>query len=135
MMQRWHVFEFMMKDVYCATPATTLQELTRNLVQRQITGAPVVDEDRVLLGVVSLVDVAVACQFESEQNATLVKHIMKSPVLTMDLEATLPTAVQRFQDHRVHRLVVTHKGRVSGILSCRDLLGAIVEQTGYLGLL
>lgn len=35
------------------------------------------------------------------------------------------------EKQRVHRLVVTDKGRVAGVLSCLELLPTVKEVTGF----
>lgn len=122
----------MTRGVYCATPDLSLRELTRELVTRKATGAPVVDEQGFLVGVISFSDVAVDGAFgEKSLGERKVEEVMSRRVVTIDQAAPLMTAVQKFQKHRVHRLVVTHNDRVVGVLSPIDLLGAILERTGY----
>lgn len=120
-----HVFELMTRNPYCARPETPIKELVKQLVQRKATAAPVVDEGEQLVGLVSLVDVAVSPQ------ATSVREIMQLRVHSVEHSASLTGAAMLMMQHRVHRLVVTDQLHVVGVLSCLDLLPAVWEQTGY----
>ena len=130
-MAKWNAFEFMTRDVYCARPEMTLRELTRELVLHKVTGAPVVDEEKRLVGVVSLTDVAVDATQQADASARTVQEIMQRHVISVSVGAGLTTVVDLFKTHRVHRLIVTHDDRVCGVLSPLDLLDAILERVGY----
>jgi len=55
----------------------------------------------------------------------LVKHIMKSPVVSLLAEQTLPFAVEIMEFRHVRHLpVIDDLGRLVGLVSHRDLLGA-----------
>ena len=51
------VADIMQRDVESISPDATVRELTRLLSDRDISGAPVVDEDGALVGVVSATDI------------------------------------------------------------------------------
>lgn len=128
MSKRWHAFEFMTRHPYCVKQDTPLSEVTREMVERRITGAPVLGEHEELVGIVTFADIAV---HTLRTPAGTVRDVMQRRVYTVDQAATLTTVVSELQSHRVHRLVVTDHGRVVGIISALDLLGAILERTGY----
>lgn len=125
----------MTRRVYCAKPNTTLAELTRELTQLRASGAPVVNDDGLLVGFISLTDVAQAAVEGDAIKSRPVSDLMRRRVFDIDQAATVVTAVQKFKEYRVHRLVVTCNDRVVGILSLIDLMDAILERTGYPGVL
>ncbi|MBS2038844.1 CBS domain-containing protein [bacterium] len=120
-----HVFELMTRNPYCASPQTPVSQLVRRLVELKATAAPVIDESEELVGLVSLVDVAVSPE------AGCVREIMQLRVHSVEHSASLSSAAQMMREHRVHRLVVTEGRRVVGVLSCLDLLPALGEKFGY----
>ena len=124
----FHVFELMTHHPYCAAPDTSIPELIRELVSRRATAAPVIDGEEKLVGLISLVDVAVA---SLEGTAHTVGDLMQRRVFSIEHSATLTSAAELMSTHRVHRLVVTNQERVAGILSCLDLLPSVKEATGY----
>lgn len=128
MSKRWHAFEFMTRSPYCVKRDMPLSEVTRQMVERRITGAPVLGDREELMGIVTFADIAVHALSHA---AGTVDDVMQRRVYTVDHAATLTTVVSELQSHRVHRLVVTDRDRVVGIISALDLLGAILERTGY----
>lgn len=128
-----HVFEYMTRNVYCTGPNATLAQVTRALVERKATGCPVVDEQGVLMGIITLTDIAVDGITQPEGHSQRpVQQIMQRRVHRISYSAVVSTAVEMFREHRIHRLVVVTDGdQVAGVLSCVDLLNAILGKTGY----
>jgi CBS domain-containing protein len=128
----------------------TASELAAFLAENQISGAPVVDQDGRMVGVVSLMDLA-------ENEATrrvardegpefylhgwedkmdpgevrrlrvvdedlLVGDIMTPTVYTVPAETSVSEVARTMLAGRVHRLLVTREGRVVGIVTTMDLL-------------
>ena len=122
----------MTRNPYCAHPDTPLPDLVRQLVARQATAAPVINAAEELVGLVSLSDVAVDAVVQPQDaRARVANDIMQHRVFTIDHAATVVKAVTELQKHRVHRLVVTDHNRVVGVVSCLDLLTAVLDKTGY----
>ncbi|MFN8613629.1 MAG: CBS domain-containing protein [Vulcanimicrobiota bacterium] len=121
----YHVFELMTRNPYCATPSTPIAELVQRLVGLKATAAPVLNEAEELVGLISLVDVAVSPQ------ASTVSEIMQRRVHSIEHSERLASAARLMREHRVHRLVVTDRQRVVGILSCLDVLAAVWDSSGY----
>lgn len=70
---RRHVHQIMTRAVQTASPATTVAEVTRKMIDGKFSCVPVVDENMHCLGVVTLRDVAskviekCLCQFEGDE--------------------------------------------------------------------
>ncbi len=131
MHQKRHVFEFMTRNVYTATPETSLRELTAQLVKRRATAAPILDHEGSLVGLVALADIAVDALAHPDTTERQAQHVMQRRVFTVGQEVDLSTAVEHLRKHRVHRLVVTEGDRVVGVISCLDVLDALTEVFGY----
>jgi predicted transcriptional regulator len=129
MYEKWHVFEVMTKGAFCARPEMTLEELTLELIERQIHGAPVIDEDDKLVGVISLTDVAASLLNKTGAKKT-VHSVMSLRVFRIDQSANLVTAAREFKKRGVHRLIATHNDKVVGILSATDLIDPFLERLG-----
>ncbi len=139
----------MTSEVTAVHPETTLKDVARILVQRGISGLPVVDDDGVVLGVISEADLLI-----KEQGATAIPHrrgarirgesrthhtalakvkattageAMTSPAITIEPEASLPAAAAIMVDRAVNRLPVTKFGVLVGIVSRADLVRAYVR--------
>lgn len=139
------VRDIMHPNVYCATVDMSVRELYLTLVGSGITGAPVLDAMDYLVGVVSLTNIA-ACtskglesghvsdyygrayhKLSDDQIASIdddlkVGEIMSSHIHQLHYDSTVVEALDLMLDERIHRVVVTHRGHVIGILTTGDLL-------------
>jgi CBS domain-containing protein len=141
----------MTREVATVPEDYSLAELVNFLSQRMITGAPVVDSNGRLLGVVSVTDVArhsashtsqvrssVTPDFyvrgwelvgEDVRNFSVekpsdftVRDIMTPVVFSVPENATVGEMAETMVSGRVHRLLVMNGDRVSGIVTTLDLL-------------
>lgn len=119
---------------YWVTPETTVRELTRELVERQVAGCPVLDGQGRVVGVVSFTDIAVKLLFPRPGEALpareelLVRDIMTSPALTIAHDSNVAHAVELFDKHRVQRLIVTESDQLLGIITPWDLMTVLQER-------
>ena len=120
------VRDLMSSPVRTVEPDTPLPVLASSLREWGHTGAPVV-EDGKLVGVVSRRDVERA---QREGRGTLaVKSCMAHRVLSIGPDASLTEALEQMQKHNIGRLPVVDGGRVIGILSRENVLGYLYEQS------
>ena len=130
----------------------TVEELASFLVESEISGAPVVDPEGRLVGVVSVTDLARSAAdrphpdfFVSEWGGTLrrdqveglrfgeetemrVRDIMTPAVYSVDAETPIPEVAETLINSHIHRLLVTSGERVVGIVTSSDLLGLLVRE-------
>jgi CBS domain-containing protein len=137
--------DIMTRDVTTVTPETSLRDLARLLSERQISGAPVVDADGVVVGVISEADLLVKQlsrplsrrlpiewilgeRHDPEElrrrAATTVGGAMSSPAVTIEIDQPIREAANLMVDRGVNRLPVLADGRLVGIISRADLVGA-----------
>eukprot|EP00325_Prymnesiales_sp_UTEX-LB-985_P024531 CAMPEP_0174744434 /NCGR_PEP_ID=MMETSP1094-20130205/84331_1 /TAXON_ID=156173 /ORGANISM="Chrysochromulina brevifilum, Strain UTEX LB 985" /LENGTH=137 /DNA_ID=CAMNT_0015948819 /DNA_START=27 /DNA_END=440 /DNA_ORIENTATION=- len=118
-------------------PTTTIKEAAKLLNEKCITGAPVVDEDDRLMGVISRSDFLRAIsegpqQSEGGAEAAMqlldvemreVRSVMARDPLSISPEATVLDAAQIMYANRVSRLmVVDDKGKLTGIITSTDVV-------------
>jgi len=120
------VRDLMSSPVRTVGPGTPLSELASSLREWGHTGAPVVEEGK-LVGVISRRDVERA-QREGRGHLS-VKSCMAHRVLSVDPDAPLKDALDHMQTHNIGRLPVLDGARVVGILSREDVLGYLYEQS------
>jgi CBS domain-containing protein len=146
------VRDVMSTDIVAVRTDLSVRDLAALLAEKQITGAPVVDRDGRLVGVVSVTDIAEAerqdddiCGDASDPGRALrsfqdradaddlrALHVEREPLLVRDVmtpavyavpEQTEASAAARAMiAGRIHRLFVTRAGRVIGIVTSLDLL-------------
>jgi predicted transcriptional regulator len=112
----------MTKSVICVTPAWTLRELTKLLVEGDMGGVPVVDETWRAIGIVSKSDIVrYVLEFGTIEDATVADCM-----LPLAMTVTPSTPIQRVAAlmawEGIHRLPVCGPGGdVIGIVSTLDI--------------
>jgi CBS domain-containing protein len=145
------VAELMNRDLLTVTPITPLSEAIRLLVDRQISGLPVVDEAGKLVGVISesdlmwrekgldrppyimFLDSVIYLQNPAQHDRDLHKvlgqtvgEVMTAGAISITADATLPAAARIMHDKKIHRLpVVDADNRPIGIITQGDIVRAI----------
>jgi CBS domain-containing protein len=114
---------------------TPLEEVAEQLAQNDITGAPVVDSDGYLVGVISqtdLVRTAAAGAADGRGWAGFTaRHVMTRQPVKAKADLPLAEAVRRLERHGIHRLVIVADDGATpiGIVSISDLLPLLVDAT------
>lgn len=109
------VKDVMTRDVITFPQGASLNEIAEILSQRHITGAPVLDDDGFVVGIVSEVDVF------ARRGATA-RDVMSPNVITVGEETSLVEVAQIMASERIRRLPVLAAGRLVGLVSRSDVL-------------
>ena len=148
------VKDVMNPDVMTVADEMTTGELARYLTEREISGAPVVDGQGHLIGVVSMTDIgrfmAEPLERESsqglefyrdvadetledfgqryvEQSSTTVRDVMTPIIHQVPATATVAEAARVMIREHIHRLVVTQGKEPVGMITSLDLLRVVAE--------
>ena len=152
-----NVKDLMNPDVMTVADEMTTDELARYLIEREISGAPVVDSQGHLIGVVSMTNIgrnmADASDVESsrsssfyrdiaadftledpgeryiEERATTVRDVMTPVIYQVTVTASVAEAARIMVDQHIHRLVVTQGKEPVGIITSMDVLKMVAEQS------
>jgi len=140
----------MSSPVVVATPRTTVTEIATLLIDRRISGVPVVANRRVV-GIVSEGDLVRRPEIGTERDAhteswwrrwlfppgtpaayvathaLYAADIMNRDVVTVTEATPLAEIVALFERHRVRRVPVLHGGTLSGIVTRADLVKAFAS--------
>ncbi len=118
--------DIMSRDVVRVGPGTTIEQARQLLERHAIKALPVVDEQGVLIGIVSLHDMLMR-----GRGAAAVAQIMTRQVLTTRRSCPVAELVAWFADYGLHHLpVVDNAGHVLGMITQSDLIGALYT-TGF----
>jgi CBS domain-containing protein len=139
------VKDVMTLDVVTVSPTVSLREAAELLVQKKISGIPVVDDGRVV-GVFSERDLLFkeqgpldrpawlrvlmdprAVADETKLDAATVGGAMTSPAITISPSASVSTAARRMLESTVSRLPVVKGEELVGIVTRADLVRAFVR--------
>ena len=144
------ISEIMTKDVVTVTPQTSLRELAQILSDKNINGAPVVDDQGAVLGVVcesdlvnqnkplhiptffvildSMIPMENPWKLQKEIKrlaATTVEDIYSKPAATIKSTADVSEAAKLMQEKRYYTIPVVDEGTLVGIVGKGDLIRAI----------
>lgn len=144
-----NVREAMTADVVTVQPSTPLKAVARLLVDRRISGVPVVSATDELLGVVSEADFVTketagapargsllrwivgdpkdARRLQSRVHATVAGEAMTSPAVSIGADRPLREAAALMERVRVNRLPVVERDRLIGIVTRADIVRAFAR--------
>lgn len=115
------ISDIMTRKVVCARPEMDASLLRARLIERGVSGAPVVDDWGRVLGVASKTDL-IEHEVTSERGCKTVADIMMPVVFTLPADAPIGQAAALMAYEGVHRIVVVdEKGCVIGVVSSLDI--------------
>ncbi len=126
--ERTPVSAIMTADVWCAREDLELSALRDLLLDRHVSGVPVVDGAGRCVGVVSTADLA-----RAGDHAARVRDVMARLTFVLPDNASISQAAALMALEHVHRIpIITDDGKVAGIVSSIDILGWLGRQDGYI---
>ncbi len=112
----------MHREMEQISPDATLRETAEKMRDKKV-GALIVCEGGKEIAIISEVDfVRKAVALGLNITTTLVKEIMSSPLITIDIDQSAQEANDLMAEKRIRHLVVTDRGKVVGIISTRDMV-------------
>ncbi|GGD82125.1 CBS domain-containing protein [Caballeronia grimmiae] len=144
--------DVMTSTVLSVTPGTTVHELAQLLVKHRISGAPVVDEDRHVIGMVSEGDLLHRSETDTEKrqgrrswwldligsdgaadyvksHARTVGEIMSRDVVCVQEDTSLAEIASVLETRHIKRVPVLREHRLVGIVSRSNLVQALASAT------
>jgi len=123
-------------DVVTANPTQTVREVDAMMEREGVSGAPVVDDDDTVLGIISGTDIRPYLEVgESDQ----VREAMTDEVITAPREVDAREALELMYDHKIERVPIVDEGdrlvglvTMQGILQRREHENAARDDTGRL---
>ncbi|MEW6687961.1 MAG: CBS domain-containing protein [Pseudomonadota bacterium] len=145
-----HAADVMVKDVISVGPDTSVREAASLMLERRISGLPVVDGERRVLGILSEGDLIRRPELGTEQHPAgwlsvflsedesardfvkthgmTARAVMSQPAICVAPDTPLAEVVRLMERRHVKRLPVVAQGRLAGLLTRADLLRALVAQ-------
>ena len=120
-------------QVMSVAPDDSVASITRTLAQHRIGALLVVEPDGHVLGIVSERDIVRAMAGGGEATFRMTAGQLMTRVLhTVTPESSVQEGLQLMTDRRVRHLpVLTHDGRLVGMVSIGDLVKARIEAVEY----
>lgn len=121
------VYEAMSTFVVAVTADSSAAQAATEMIVRDITGLPVIDQDGTLLGVVTELDLLRAARHGRDLSDLTVAEVMDERPLFVSPETNVNTAIDLMQEWQVRRLPVCVGNRLVGIVSRGDILAKLVD--------
>lgn len=126
--------QIMSRDLQCATPETSVEQALNMLTSQHLKTLPVLDKERRLVGIVSLIDL-----FGHSRNTRrlgvlgrlglrrgrVLEHVMIRPVTCVSGNAHVVELIPLLSGSGLHCLPVIEKGELVGIVTQTDLIAAL----------
>lgn len=125
----------MTKNVIMVQEDTPIDKAVELLAEMDITGMPVVDKDKRLLGIITEQDVMHLFHDESsllcanpEEHNKAVSDFMSSPVIHFDENESVIDVCRCLKDYHFRRVPVTSDGKVIGLISRQDIIKYVLQR-------
>jgi CBS domain-containing protein len=112
--------EIMNREVFALRPEDSADQAIEYILALGITGAPVTDRNRRVIGHASLRDLL------ASKKGSRVAERMTTPVEVVSPTTAIDEAGRRMARRGIHRLVVTEESRVVGVVSTLDIMSALL---------
>jgi CBS-domain-containing membrane protein len=142
--------DVMTRAVITVGPGTTVREAAQLFADNDISGAPVVDDEGRLLGMITEGDLLHRTEIGTQtrrrswwlellsstqnlaatyikENAHLVKDVMTAKVITVKETTPLSEVAELLERHRIKRVPVLYDGELLGIVSRANLIKALAS--------
>lgn len=141
--------DVMSRKVVAVESWLILPEVAKVFEEKCISGAPVVDETGRILGVISLTDLvrarrdsgdgvpvfhheledtARAFGFHLEElDKTRALEVMTPGAIALDEETPVEEVAKVMLESRIHRVLITRRGKLAGIVTTMDLMRALIK--------
>ena len=141
--------DVMARDIVTAMPEMTVQDVAKLMINHRISGIPIVDGDRRLVGIVTEGDLLRRSETGTERqhsrwserfspnsrlaaeyiksHARRLADIMTRNVVNVSELATLGEIADLMEARRIKRVPVVHDGKLVGIVSRADLLRVLAS--------
>ncbi|WP_280536291.1 IMP dehydrogenase [Halopenitus sp. POP-27] len=118
--KRAHELVIRREDVVTVTPGMTVREADATMEREGVSGAPVVDEDDAVLGIISGTDIRPYLEVGDED---AVREAMTDEVITAGEDVTAREALELMYDHKIERVpVVDDRNRLVGLVTMQGIL-------------
>ena len=116
----------MTTDVICVNKDTGIYKAIESMVENNITGLPVVNEDMSLGGIISEKDV-LSLLYNMEDRPDTVEHYMSSDPVCFDVDDSLIDIAECFIKNHFRRVPIISDGKLAGIISRKDIIAYILK--------
>ncbi len=119
----------MTTDVITVGRRTPIYDAMEILLENDITGLPVVNDDMMLVGIITEKDILKLLSV-LENDSAIVEDFMTKEVASFDQEDDLIRICECLIRKHFRRIPITSQGKLTGIISRKDIIRYILEPIG-----
>jgi len=119
--------DIMKTDVLAVTRGTDIYEAIRLMIAHNVTGLPVIDDEKQLVGIVTEKDV-LTLLYNIEDKPGRVETFMTPTVVAFEREDDLAVIAESLCNNHFRRVPILNQGKLVGIVSRKDVIRHIKEQ-------
>lgn len=119
--------DIMTRGVICIHKDTPIYQAIELMVNNNITGIPVVENDITLVGVLSEQDVLRLFHTYDDEKDRTVNDFMTQPAIHFDENDYILDICYCLKDNAIRRIPITSDGKVVGVISRSDILKCILQ--------
>ena len=123
----------MSRKITTVTEGVNLKRVMRLLAENRITGVPVVSEDMHLLGIITEKDILKALLYGKDVKNKTAGELMTTHLVTFEEDEDLMTIFKTLVEGSFRRVPIMSNGRLTGIVSRRDIINFLFERTAESG--
>jgi CBS domain-containing protein len=119
----------MTTDIITVKKETPIHDAIEILLENDITGLPVVNEDMELIGIITEKDILKLLSALENDSAT-VEDFMTRNIVSFDQQEDLIAVCECLIENHFRRIPIVSQGKLTGIISRRDIIKYILEPIG-----
>ena len=121
-----NVSALMTRDPVCVPPDMPVYEAMKLLVENQVTGLPVVDDQQGLVGVITEKDM-LRLLYEQDVRDSAVRDFMTSEVVAFSTSDSVVDVCECLIQNNFRRVPIVENGKLAGIVSRGDVIRYILK--------
>jgi CBS domain-containing protein len=116
------------KKLETIRPSSTAQEAAKRMRSKKISSLVVIEKGDAPVGIVTERDlVRHVCSKDISSDSVLIQEIMSSPIVTIDVNASIEQAADKMVQNKVRHLLIVEDGRIYGIITPSDFTIYLTE--------
>ena len=115
--------KIMTKEVVSSRPSSPVEQVIRVLYHHGISGLPVIDDEKRVIGMVTEADI-----LGRKTGQDTVQDIMSAPAYTVSEDTELDQIAVLLSEKKIKRVPVVREGTLVGIVSRADVVRALASR-------
>jgi len=116
------------KELVTIYSHSTAQEAAKRMRSKKVSSLVVIEKGDAPVGIVTERDlVRSVCSRDISSDSVLIQEIMSSPIVTIDVDASIEQAADKMIQNKVRHLLITENNKIYGIITPSDFTIYLTE--------